>query len=286
MENYGDEIKGRVSNIRLRAWIITISIIAALLLYLVVTFALKQKVDWITLTLIATLQIVLHCVYFPEGDIFGKKDETFKINRTAYNDKANKINQDKKLTKLREFCEKDYQNRKTIYINNTLGKLDITKEEFEVLKQLSMKDIKCLKKWEHDGRLKFFTRQRRKILYKLIFKPIPVQKTTPEVIMGAIENNEVDSIKDNSNRYVFRVYLTKILRAVIVGLFVAIVGYKIRDGFGFEQVAEFATYLTTIIITAVMSFSAGELKSKVYKNQFYLAATNFMNEFNEWDESV
>ena len=136
---------------------------------------------------------------------------------------------------------------------------------------------------EEKGRLIFFSKHKRKILYNLIFKPIPVEKNYPETIMSAVENNGNKAIRDGSISYKSHSYIRKILMAVVVGGIFAYIGYTLRDGFGFTQVVQICMYITTLFTTAVMAFTSGEICSKVHKSHFYLDLANFLDSFNEWN---
>ena len=176
------------------------------------------------------------------------------------------------------------------YIDFLTHKL-ITLEELEMLKQKTEKEIKKLEKFEtkeiidgeEKGRLIFFSKHKRKILYNLIFKPIPVEKNYPETIMSAVENNGNKAIRDGSISYKTHSYTRKILMAVVVGGIFSYIGYTLRDGFGFTQVVQICMYITTLFTTAVMAFTSGEICSKVHKSHFYLDLANFLDSFNEWN---
>jgi hypothetical protein len=45
-------------------------------------------------------------------------------------------------------------------------------------------------------------------------------------------------------------------------------------------------YLTAFFSTAVLGFSSGENCSKIYKSRFYVDLVNFIDGFNEWDNST
>ena len=72
---------------------------------------------------------------------------------------------------------------------------------------------------EEKSRLIFFSKHKRKILYNLIFKPLPVEKNYPETIMSAVENNGNKAIKDGSISYKAQSYIRKILTLNFEGQF-------------------------------------------------------------------
>ena len=293
-ENFKRATKQRVETIRLRTWTLTLAILISLALYLLVNVTTKQSINWIDFVLLCTMQIIVHSLYFPDGDLFGQKDTAFINNKSAYNEKASEINEKKEIANLRKYCNYEFEERKQRYIQNQCGLIGITLEELDVLKQKSEKDILKLESFEtkeivngeEKSRLIFFSKHKRKILYNLIFKPLPVEKNYPETIMSAVENNGNKAIKDGSISYKAQSYIRKILTAVVVGGIFAYIGYTLRDGFGFAQVVQICMYITTLFTTAVMAFTSGETCSKVHKSHFYLDLANFIDGFNEWNSKT
>lgn len=293
-ESFKRATKQRVETIRLRTWTLTLALLISLALYLLVNVTTRQSINWIDFVLLCTMQIIVHSLYFPDGDLFGQKDNAFINNKSAYNEKASEINEKKEIANLRKYCNYEFEERKQRYIQNQCGLIGITLEELELLKQHDEKYILELQSFEtkeivngeEKSRLIFFSKHKRKILYNLIFKPLPVEKNYPETIMSAVENNGNKAIKDGSISYKAQSYIRKILTAVVVGGIFAYIGYTLRDGFGFAQVVQICMYITTLFTTAVMAFTSGETCSKVHKSHFYLDLANFIDGFNEWNSKT
>ena len=129
----------------------------------------------------------------------------------------------------------------------------------------------------------FFTKKNKSKLYDLIFKAIPVEKNTPETIMSAIENNGNKAIKDTSRHYKKVMYIMTFVKAIAIGGVLAYIGYTLRDGIGIAEITSLLMYLTAMFTTIILSFSYGEVCSKVYKNRFYLELSNFFDAFFEWE---
>jgi hypothetical protein len=288
---YASATKNRITTIRIRTWTLTLAIVVALIFYLIVNVTTKQGINWIDFLLLCSMQIITHSLYFPDGDLFGQKDTAFISNKTAYNDKATEINQNKEIAQLRKYCKWEYKERKERYILNVLGEIGITTEELEILKQKSEKEIKELEFFEtkeiidgeEKGRMIVFSKHKRKLLYNLLFKPLPIEENHPETIMSAVENNGNKAIRDGSIAYKTHSYIRKILMAIVVGGIFAYIGYTLRDGFGWAEIVSICMYLTTLFTTAVMAFTSGETCSKVHKSHFYLDLANFIDGFNEWN---
>lgn len=288
----GNKIKTRAAFVRIRTWTLTLAIVVTLGFYILVNFTTKQQLSVIDFILLCIVQIIIHCIYFPDGELFGQKSRTFISNKQAYNDKASEINQQRRINKLREYCKIEFEERKQRYVLNECGTLDITLEELNELKQKGEKEIKNLKQHEfvyidpitkeEKSKLVFFSRIKRKRLYKLIFKPLPIEPNHPETIMSAVENNGNKAIKDGSIGYKTFAYGRKIFQAIVIGGILAYIGYKVRDGIGIAEIMQIFMYLTTMFSTAVLAYSSGETCSKVYKSRFYVELANFIDGFNEW----
>lgn len=281
-----EKVKQRATAVRLRTWTLTLSIVIALVFYFLVQTVIKGDVDLIGFAITCVLQIVLHCMYFPEGELAGQRNETFIANREAYNEKATLITREKKIERLREYCKFEYDRRKRDYIEIKCGALGITMDEFDVLKQLSVKEIKKLDKYDFGDKVITFSRHKRRALYRLIFKPIPVEENSPSTIMSAVEKDDSRAVRDESIVNKRAAYLRIVIKAVFIGLFMAYIGYSWRNGITFEQIVELVTNLTTMFTTAVFSYSKGENEMKIYKCRFYIDLANFIDGFFEWDDKV
>ena len=145
---YVNAAKSRMATIRIRTWTLTLAIVVSLIFYLLVNVTTKQAINWIDFLLLCTVQIIVHSLYFPDGDLFGQKDTAFISNKSAYNEKATDINQNKEIAQLRKYCKFEYEERKKRYILNVLGEIGITEEEYEQLKQKTEKEIKELETFE------------------------------------------------------------------------------------------------------------------------------------------
>lgn len=287
------KIKERTSAIRLRTWSLTLVILITLIFYFLVQVSLKQAINPVDFVFICIIQIVTHCLYFPDGEIYGQKTQSFIDNKRSYNEKASEINQKKQIAELRKYCKIEYEERKETYMLNECGALDITIDELQVLKRLNPKELKHLKSYEfineiggkQESKLVFFNKSKRKRLCRLIFKELPVEPNHPETIMSAVENDGTTAIRDTSITYKAHAYERKIFQAVVIGGIFAYIGYSLRSGIGLPEIVRILMYVTSLFSTAVLSFSSGETCSKVYKSHFYIDLINFIDSFNEWKSS-
>ena len=295
-KDFKKSISDRASALRIRTYVMTISILITLVFYLFVNVTTKQAISWIDFVLLCVVQILIYSTYFPDGELFGARDTTFQQNKSAYNEKAVAVNEEHKIALLRDFCKVDFERRIKTYIENECGALGITLEELDQLRALDPDVVKKLKEFtfkyptenpdKPDEKLVKFTRHKRKRIYNLLFKPIPVEENHAETIMSAIENNGQNAIKDTSVSFKTRSYIMKVIKAVIIGGLFAYIGYTLRDGIGIPEIVNICMYLTTIIANAVMAYTTGETCTKVYKNRFYVELANFIDEFREWERTI
>ena len=285
-------IKEKAQTIRLRTWTLTLAIIVTLIFYFLVTITTKQEVNPVDFTFISIIQILVHSLYFPDGDLYGQKNPTYMANKKAYNDKATEINKNKKIGKLRQYCKIEFDARRERYILAECGIIGITQGEYNILKTLDEKRIKKLKQYEFKYKDEYgeefskiinFSKQKRKKLYNLLFKELPIEQNYPETIMSAVENDGNKAIKDTSVSYKTQSYLKKIIKAVVIGGIFAYIGYTLREGIGIAEIVQICMYLTALFSTAVLAFSSGENCSKIYKSRFYVDLVNFIDGFNEWE---
>lgn len=285
-------IKNRVGAVRLRAIVLTIGIVFGLILYIFVNLITKQAMSWTDFCLLVVLQYLVYVTYFPEGENYGMKDAKYIRNYKAYNAKASQINKMHRINKLREFCKVDYQRRRKAYIETECGMLDITLEELEQLKKEDEKTIKTMKtysfktydeKGEITGeKLVKFSKHKRKRIYALIFKPLPVEENHAETIMSAVENNGMKAIRNEAPAFKTTNFILKAFQVVLTAVILAYIGYQSRDGIGLEEVFRMFVYLFTIVANATTAYTTGEACTKVYRNRFHVKLVNFIDEFNEW----
>lgn len=286
VDKFNKTVTPRVLTVRTRTWTLTLAILLSLVFYIAVNITTRQTINWVDFVLLCVLQLLVHFMYYPDGDRFGQKSNAYKDNKSLYNEKATQVSVNFQQEDLRLYCDYEYEERKRRYVQYQLGMLGISESHLNELKGKSEKEIKQLKEYEYekDGKtLKVrFSKSKRKILYDLIFNPLPVEKNHYETIMSAVDNDGTKAIRDKSKLYTLRVWAVKLFCVGVIGAIFAYIGYQIRDNFDFSQVMRLCMYLTTVFSTAVTSFSSGETCSRVYRANFYKDLAIFLDGFNEW----
>ena len=276
------KVKSGTHTIRVRTWTLSVAIIGAIILYFLVQVGFDSEVNLVDLLFLSTIQVVVHFLYFPDGDLFGQKAPVYVSNKNTYNDKATEITENGRVGKLREYCVIEYNRRRQLYIATVCGHIGIEVKDYERLMQLPQEEVKHLKSVETAGKTIYLTKKRRKWLYDLIFEPLPVETNDPETILSATEERFGAAVNDESVHYRKKQNVKRVIQSFIVGTALAYIGYTSRDGITIAVIVKTVVNLVSVFTTAVMSFSRGETCSSVYRNRFYVKLSNFIDGFNEW----
>ena len=284
MEKQIKNNKGLV--IRIRTITLTMLVIAVLALYLLVQTYFRDEISWIDFIILTAVTIIMHFVYFPDGELNGQRDVRYITNNQAYNDKAELINSKRQIFNLNEYCKVDFDIRKKSYVETHCGYLEITPEILEYFRDTySYKDLKkneYLFTSAKQDKKYFLSKYKRKQLIKLLFKELPIGYNFPDTILSAKETDSSRAIVDESKRFKYITNTTKIITAIIIGLVLAYIGLSKKDEFTIADLAKMLMYLTSIVSTAVFSYSAGEKSMKIFKCDFYIALCNFIERFFVW----
>ena len=276
------KVKSGTHTIRVRTWTLSVAIIGAIILYFLVQVGFDSEVNLVDLLFLSTIQVVVHFLYFPDGDLFGQKAPVYVSNKNTYNDKATEITENGRVGKLREYCVIEYNRRRQLYIATVCGHIGIEVKDYERLMQLPQEEVKHLKSVETAGKTIYLTKKRRKWLYDLIFEPLPVETNDPETILSATEERFGAAVNDESVHYRKKQNVKRVIQSFVVGTALAYIGYTSRDGITLAVIVKTVVNLVSVFTTAVMSFSRGETCSSVYRNRFYVKLSNFIDGFNEW----
>ena len=276
------KVKSGTHTIRIRTWTLSVAMIGAIILYFLVQVGFDSEVNLVDLLFLSTIQVVVHFLYFPDGDLFGQKAPVYVSNKNTYNDKATEITENGRVGKLREYCVVEYNRRRQLYIATVCGHIGIEVKDYERLMQLPQEEVKHLKSVETAGKTIYLTKKRRKWLYDLIFEPLPVETNDPETILSATEERFGAAVNDESVHYRKKQNVKRVIQSFVVGTALAYIGYTSRDGITLAVIVKTVVNLVSVFTTAVMSFSRGETCSSVYRNRFYVKLSNFIDGFNEW----
>lgn len=274
--------KQRAMALRVRTIVLTLVIIITLGFYLCVNAILRETISTIDFAILTFVQIVTHCLYFPDGEIYGSRNPILVGNRKSYNEKATLVNQKMQFNNLKKYSQVDFDNRKINYIETKLGYIGLTYDDYLYLKDhCSFNDLKK-DSVEIEGKMLFLSKHKRRILKHILFTNIPIGYNNPETILSALDTDSSARITDKSRSFKIMAYVRKIFMAFVVGGFMAYIGYTVKDSFSITDVVRMLMYLTNILTTAILSYSSGEVCQKQYKNEYYVELALFLANFFEW----
>ena len=191
------------------------------------------------------------------------------------------------MGKLREYCDYEYEQRKNRYIKTKCGAIGISIEELALFEKISPKTLTS-KDFDrlvvNEDKTIFLTKRKKKIIYSLLYKEIPIERNSADTILSCIENNYAKAIRDTSASYKAKTHLKKIITAIVVGTLLAYIGFYARQGEIFFLVVKVVIHLTSAFTTAVLSFTKGETCTKINKNNYYIELCLFLENFNEWEK--
>lgn len=279
-----DRISSRLLSVRLRTWIITIALVVALVFYILVNIVFGENFTLVDFVIICMLQSITHCTYYPDGAIFGTTDKRYTANKDAYNEKATAINEKRQVADLREYTAVEYEERKKRWIDGECGACGITEDEYNELKTHTKKEVKALikTKWEFQNRIFVFSHSKKRRLLRLLFKEIPIEKNEADTILSAVDKDGYQKLKDPSTQYNIQQYIWKFSKVFIWGGFMAYTAYTAKNGISLADIARLISFLGSILVTAVTSYTGGEKSTKIYKCQFFIDLSNYIDGFNEW----
>ncbi len=281
-ETNKEAVKQRVMALRIRTIILTLVIVITLGFYLCVNAIFKDTISVIDFAILTFVQIVTHCLYFPDGEVYGSKNLILVGNRKSYNEKAQLVNEKMQFRNLKLYSKVDFDRRKRNYIETKCGYIGIDYLDYEWLKNnCSVNDLK-MDHIEINGKMFFLSKYKRRILKHILFGNIPIGYNNAETILSALDTDSSARITDKSVQYKVMAYVKKIFMAFVVGGFMAYIGYTVKDGFGITDVVRMLMYLSNILTTAILSYSAGEICQKQYKNEYYVELGLYLANFFEW----
>jgi len=291
-----DEIISRVKErgrlVSLSAWlsttVVTIGIVAMVLLGV----ESKNSLDLVFFVMMLITQGIITFTWLPEGKSYGERNTLFNDTRTAYNGKVNQVFQKEISMELKEFCDYDFEVRKKNYIVRTLGKASLTLEDLERCRELPESDFydrvlfwKKFKKWEDKqfGEEEItYNRMQVKVLYMLIFKPLPVQPNNMETIIGGATVNDVKRISDTTSKFLNKYLGGKFGLVIAMSILTAYLGLRLAQGISLQAILQAIMLIIAAVTSLTSSFLTGERAITVNKRGYYVDASNFIDRFFEW----
>jgi hypothetical protein len=221
-------------------------------------------------------------LYYPDGQLKGQASERYITNKENYNTNANKVNKKRQNRNLQDYCVYEYKQRIQEYIETQLGYCDLNYNDYLYLKdRITEKELKRSKYVNINGEEVYLSKASKKILYRLLFKKMPVKANTSKMMLSAVESRAEASIRDKSKR---DKALSDLRMIIKIGAIAYFSGYMIvtTKAFTFETVVQMVMDLTSILVVIVLSYYMGEKNQRVYKADFYMELSQFLENFFEW----
>jgi hypothetical protein len=282
-----DEIKGQIKErgryVGFTAWLTTSSLSIAVILLVFLGIGQGKGLDLVFFLLMFLVQGIMTATWLPEGKKYGERNALFMEIQKAYNAKIDRIIEEELITNLGEYCNYDFGVRYRNYFTKMLGRVGLSYDVFEKVKNLSVKNF-IVGEMVVGGDKFTFNKIQIKTLKTLIFKPCPIQANSVETIMGGSENSEIYGIRDWSKFYEKRYLGVRGGFMIITAIITAFLGLKITEGVTMMMWIQAVLLLGGIVLSLTSAFLTGEKSKTVYKREFYIDATNFLDGFYEWNK--
>jgi hypothetical protein len=278
----GVQVRTKHLIVRIPTIIFTIVMFITLGLYFLVNVICGSTLDVPNFIMLAFMETTSYLLYYPDGQLKGQASERYLTNKENYNTNANKVNKKRQNRNLQDYCVYEYKQRIQEYIETQLGYCDLNYNDYLYLKdRITEKELKRSKYVNINGEEVYLSKASKKILYRLLFKKMPVKANTSKMMLSAVESRAEASIRDKSKR---DKALSDLRMIIKIGAIAYFSGYMIvtTKAFTFETVVQMVMDLTSILVVIVLSYYMGEKNQRVYKADFYMELSQFLENFFEW----
>lgn len=268
--------------VRIPTIIFTIVMFITMALYFLVSVICGSTLDVPNFIMLAFMETTSYILYYADGKLKGQASERYITNKKGYNNNATLVNKKRQNRSLQEYCVYDYKQRIQEYIETQLGYCDLNYEDYLYLKDhITEKELKKNKYIEINGESIYLPKSSKKILKRLLFRKLPVQANSSKMILSAVESSAEASIRDKSKR---DKRLSDLRMLIKIGAIAYFSGYMIVTAkeFTLETVVQMVMDLSSIIVVIVLSYVMGEKNQRVYKADFYMELSQFLENFFEW----
>ena len=252
--------------------IVTIFCTLAIVSFIYVQFDIAIKLDAgyiIRVVLSLALQILLICIWIPEGKKNGEKTESYKANKEYINSEIGLISSKRLYKPLDDFCEWATQQNILAYIIDKCNKIHINynryKSDTEYANGLTDKEREKVAKYE------------KKAL--TVVKPINANEITACSHLSA---RKFDTTNHEKTTETIGIVVKIIVSAVMV---ICTVSFNVSQSKSFaEGFAELVFWLTVIAGTIYFSLSSGYNLTAVTRNDYFKRLADFFQRFHAWQD--
>ena len=271
MDNFKDKVantfKTRLSEI------FTGIIILALLVYSFVGIGMRDKIDegfWTAFIVNFSLMLLTMFVWYPDAKRKAQqKDVNYIAQRKRYGELVDKITNSNNQKNLHKFCDYATEQNRLFKIKQRLIKMNVDFDVYE----------KYLKKPSKINELEELTDKQKKKLKKLIQNGVKIKKISEARILTGIKSAKArfdTTSGEQTSDIMF--FSFKIVVSIISSIVVAYMIFS-TNGFSWESVAQFFTWVIIILWNAMTSYQAGYKSISVKRTDYYKKLKTFLEEF-------
>lgn len=287
-----ENVKERGRTVSLSAWlstsIVTIGIVAMVLLGV----ESKDSLDLVFFVLMLVSQGIITTTWLPEGKQFGETKPLFMQTRSAYNGKVNDVISRQISMELKDYCDYDFEVRKKHYKMRMLARAALDFNDLDKVAEMQENEFydkflfwKKFKAWDKkkvgEDEISLNKLQVR-VLYTLIFKPLPIQANNVETIIGGATVSEVNPVKDTTSKYINKWLGGKFGILIVMSLITAYLGLRLAQGITLQAILQAIMLIMAVVTSLTSSFLTGERAITIHKRSYYVDASNFIDRFFEW----
>lgn len=266
-----EQIKKNITFILSSVATIIMIVALTLVVFVKIDVSLVRDKNFWTTTIFGTFLSVLAITFWlPSGKEYGTRDKTYISNKTAFDNKANKISANQQFGKLDKFCI--YKNEKTRYekITRMLNKVVLDVDILE--KYLDVESVK------NDTTL---NKRQKKVLTKLLTRQVEINELHSFQITTGIDNAKDENYRNAEKLHQTLYMIRKIVFGIFTSAFLASLIIKRKD-IGIAEITQLCLWILSITTSILSSFLRGMNLVRVDRNRYYIKMTNLLYEFDEW----
>lgn len=280
MGNFKDKItnnfKGRLVEI------FTSIIILGLAVYSFVGIGLRENIDagfWTAFGVNFGLMILTMFIWYPEAKKRAEQNDAGYIGqRQKYGELIERITNSNNQKNLHKFCDYATEENRMFKIKQKLIKMNVDFDVYE----------KYLKKPSKIDEIEELTDKQKKSLKKLIQNGVKVKKISSARIITGIKNSKAKyDITSQEQAYDTTIFSVKIVISILSSVVIAYMVFS-TNGFSWESVAQFFTWVIVIFWNTITSYQTGYKSISIKRADYYKKLKTFLEEFvsSEYFSSV
>ena len=266
-EKVSNTLKTRLSEI------FTAIIILALAIYSFVGIGMRDKIDegfWTAFGVSFGLMLLTMTVWYPDAKRKAQKfDAGYIAQRKRYGELIDTITTTNNQKNLHKFCDYATEQNRLFKIKQKLIKMNVDFDVYE----------KYLKKPQKVAEIEELTDKQKKKLKKLIENGVKVKKiSSARIITGIKSAKAIYDTNSGEQAYTITIISLKVITSIVSSTIIAYMVFS-QNGFTWESVAQFLTWVIIIFWNAFTSYQAGYKSISVKRADYYKKLKTFLEQF-------